>query len=434
MARTTAALEFVIRANSDELRSSISRMESDFRRDVQGMASAAEIQARRISQSLSQIEGFRDLKRQVQETETQWQAATREVARLARGIREVETPTRQMTREFEQARRAAQRLRGQFDSQRESLHRMRGSLREAGVDTAQLGRHQENLRRQMAEATREVQAQTRVARAFSTIGVRSMREVENEVQRLEAAYRELARSDRVSATDLSRAHQQMQRRVRELRGEMTGLDGTMGGMGRTIRNLVAAYAGFETIQAASGFIKDAILTLANFDDMMRQVGATFGASQEELKALTELAKEMGASTRFSATQAAEGLKAMSLAGLSASQQMSALPKVLELAAAGSVDLETAASIATTALAQFGLEADDLVDVNNILVTAFTNSATNIQDLGLAMQYAGPVAKAAGSSFKETATVLALLASVSRRCRRLSLSKRCDQPQSSWGEV
>ncbi|MBF0625845.1 MAG: phage tail tape measure protein [Magnetococcales bacterium] len=409
MASTTAALEFVIRANDDDLRASISRMEADFRRGVQGMASAANDQARRIDQALSGIQGFRNLKRQIGETETQWQAATREVARLARELRETENPTRAMAREFERAKRNAGGLKDQLEAQREALHRMRGSLREAGVDTQRLGESQERLQREMRAATREVQEQSRVARAFGTLGVRSIRDVENEVQRLERAYQELARSGQVSAADLNRAHQQMQHRVRDLRGEMNGLDRSLGGMAGTVRELVAAYAGFESIRVASGFIKDSILTYARFDDVMRQVGATSGATKQELADLTELAKRMGAATRFSASQAAEGLKAMSLAGLSASQQMQALPRVLELAAAGSVDLETAADIATAAMAQFGLQAEDLTQVNDILVTAFTNSATDIQGLGLALQYAGPVAKAAGNSFQETATVLALLA-------------------------
>lgn len=409
MGTTSGALEFIIRANDDEFRSSISRMESNFRSGVQGMARAANAQANRINRALTGIQGFRALKRQIQETESQWQGATREVARLAREMGETETPTRQMTRAFEKAKRQAASFKEELNRQKESLHRMRGSLREAGVDTTRLGESQDRLQREMADATREVQEQTRVARAFGTLGVRSFRDVENEVQRLETAYRDLARSGRVSAVDLSRAHEQMQRRVRELRREMSGLDRSMGGMGTTVRNLVVAYAGFESVHAASGFIKDSILIFAKFDDVMRQVGATSGATKEELRNLTELAKDMGASTRFSATQAAEGLKSMSLSGLSANQQMTALPKVLELAAAGSVDLETAAGIATAALSQFGLEATDLTTVNDILVTVFTNSATNIQDLGLAMQYAGPVAKAAGDTFQETATVLALLA-------------------------
>nr|CRH06021.1 Phage tail tape measure protein [Candidatus Magnetococcus massalia] len=409
MARTKAALEFIIRANDDELRSAVSRMQSDFRQGVSSMASAAQTQAQRINGALADIDAFRNLKRQIQESEDQWQAATREVARLAVQMRETETPTRAMTRAFEQAKRNAKSLKDQVDAQRESLHGLRGNLRQAGVDTTHLSESQERLQRDLRAATREVQAQSRVNRAFATIGVRSMREVEAEVQRLESAYRELSRSGRVSAADLNRAHRQMQSRVHALRGEMQGLNGTMGGMAGTVRSLVAAYAGFESIRAASGFIKDSILTYAAFDDTMRQVAATSGATKEELAQLTELAKEMGSSTRFSASQAAGGLKAMSLAGLSASQQLTALPKVLELAAAGSVDLETAAGIATASMAQFGLQADELGNVNDILVTAFTNSATNIQDLGLALQYAGPVAKAAGDSFEETATVLALLA-------------------------
>jgi TP901 family phage tail tape measure protein len=409
MSRKTPALEFKLRLDESDFKTAVNKASSDFSRGLQGMTNHAQSQSRQITQALSNIQGFRDLKKQIQETETQLQEATGEVARLAREIQASEAPTRQMSRAFEQAKKRAKSLKDQFDGQRTSLHSLRGTLREAGIDTTRLGNNQKQLQNKMAEATREAKEQSRVIKAFSTIGVRSVREVETEVQRLRSAYRDLSRSGRVSATDLNRAHKKMKSRIRELRREMSGLNSSMTSMGASIKGLVGAYAGFVSLQAASGFIKDSILTFANFDDTMRQVGATSGATKKELKSLTELAKEMGASTRFSATQAAEGLKTMSLAGLSAKQQMAALPRVLELAAAGSVDMETAAGIATTALAQFGLKATDLAAVNNVLVTAFTSSATNIQDLGLAMQYAGPVAKAAGSNFKETATVLALLA-------------------------
>jgi len=159
--------------------------------------------------------------------------------------------------------------------------------------------------------------------------------------------------------------------------------------------------------AQAGFA--ATQRFAGFDDQMRKVAAVTGATGGQFAKMTALAEKMGANTRYTSTQAAEGMQFLAMAGLNAKQTMDALPGVLSLAAAGAVDLGAAADITTNILTGYGLKVKDIGDVNDVLVKAFTSSNTSLQDLGYAFSYVGPIAKASGASFNETAAILGKLA-------------------------
>lgn len=149
-----------------------------------------------------------------------------------------------------------------------------------------------------------------------------------------------------------------------------------------------------------------VRTFAQFEQSMARVGAVSQATEVELASLEAIAKEMGETTVFSARQAAGALSFMALAGLDVKEQIGALPEVLQLAAAGQLDLANAANIVTNVMAGFGLEVADLARANDVLVTGFTSANTDLTQLGQAFKFAGPVAKAAGISFEETAAALA----------------------------
>ncbi len=149
-------------------------------------------------------------------------------------------------------------------------------------------------------------------------------------------------------------------------------------------------------------------TFGQFEQSMARVGAVAGATTQELEQLTGVAREMGETTQFSATQAAGGLIFLSQAGLSVETQIAALPEVLNLAAAAQLDMASAANIVTNVMAGFGLEVEELTNANDILVTAFTNANTDLTQLAQALKFAGPVASAAGISFEETAAALAVM--------------------------
>ncbi len=149
-----------------------------------------------------------------------------------------------------------------------------------------------------------------------------------------------------------------------------------------------------------------VKTFGTFEQTMARVQAVSNATAVEFEDLNEVAREMGQTTVFTANQSAEALAFMAMAGLSAADAIGALPSVLQLAAAGGLELANAADIITNVMAGMGLEVEELARANDVLVTAFTNTNTNLQQLGQAFKFAGPVAKAAGLTFEDTAAALA----------------------------
>ncbi len=146
----------------------------------------------------------------------------------------------------------------------------------------------------------------------------------------------------------------------------------------------------------------------SFERGMNKVAAVSGATEAEMAELTAIAKDLGATTSFSAAQAAEGLGFLAQAGFDATEAGRALPGVLQLAAAGGIELAAAADIATNVLAGYGLEVDQLARVNDVLAKASISTNTNVQQLGESFKFSGAVASSAGISFEEAGAAMALM--------------------------
>ena len=146
----------------------------------------------------------------------------------------------------------------------------------------------------------------------------------------------------------------------------------------------------------------------SFEQGMNKVAAVSGATEAEMAELTAIAKDLGATTSFSAAQAAEGLGFLAQAGFDATEAGRALPGVLQLAAAGGIQLAEAADIATNVLAGYGLEVDQLARVNDVLAKASSSANTDVLQLGQAFKFAGPVASSAGVSFETSGAAMALM--------------------------
>jgi TP901 family phage tail tape measure protein len=158
-------------------------------------------------------------------------------------------------------------------------------------------------------------------------------------------------------------------------------------------------------QVTQGPIQD----FADFEMMMARVKSrTDNITPRGFAELEAAAKQAGASTMFTATQAAEGLFELSGAGLSAEQQIAALTPTLQLAQSGQVSLAQAASLAVNTMAQYGLTVKDLPMVNDLLNQAANASTIGLSELGDTFQYVGPIAQKAGLDLKQSATFAALL--------------------------
>lgn len=153
----------------------------------------------------------------------------------------------------------------------------------------------------------------------------------------------------------------------------------------------------------------AVTTAANFEAGMSEVAAISGATGDDLKALTEKAKEMGSKTKFSASESAEAMKYMAMAGWKTADMLNGIEGIMNLAAASGEDLATTSDIVTDALTAFGLQAKDSAHFADVLAAASSNANTNVSMLGESFKYVAPVAGSLGFSVEDTSLALGLMA-------------------------
>ena len=148
---------------------------------------------------------------------------------------------------------------------------------------------------------------------------------------------------------------------------------------------------------------------SDFQTGMSEVKAISGATGGDLKRLEEKAKEMGATTKFSATESAEALKYMAMAGWDTNQMVDGLDGVMMLAAASGESIASVSDIVTDALTAFGMEAKDASSFADLLASASSNSNTNVAMLGESFKYVAPLFGAMGYSAEDAALALGLMA-------------------------
>lgn len=161
--------------------------------------------------------------------------------------------------------------------------------------------------------------------------------------------------------------------------------------------------------AVAGLGAAAVKTAADFDSSMSKVAAVSGATGDDLDALRDKAREMGAKTKFSASEAADAMNYMAMAGWKTEDMLEGIEGIMNLAAASGEDLATTSDIVTDALTAFGLSAQDSGHFADILAAASSNANTNVSMMGETFKYCAPIAGALGFSAEDTAEAIGLMA-------------------------
>lgn len=168
-------------------------------------------------------------------------------------------------------------------------------------------------------------------------------------------------------------------------------------------------AGFAIKAFASAAAALAVREIGNYTQAMSNAKAMTGASAEDMARLAVVVRDLGASTAFSATQVADAAAAFGQAGFSIDKIMGTLPAALDLAAAASVDMATAADIMAGAMASFGMNADQSTKAADILGAVATTVKTDIRGLGQALKAIGPSAQQVGWTLEDTSAILGVMA-------------------------
>lgn len=183
-------------------------------------------------------------------------------------------------------------------------------------------------------------------------------------------------------------------------GKMQDVGGKLEGVGKKMMPVTAAITGLGAV---------AVKTAADFDSSMSQVAAVSGASGDDLERLRDKAREMGAQTQFSASEAADAMNYMAMAGWKTEDMLGGVEGIMNLAAASGEDLAAVSDIVTDGLTAFGLSAQDSGRMADVMAAASSNANTNVSMLGESYKYCASTAGAMGYSLEDVTESLGLMA-------------------------
>ena len=221
---------------------------------------------------------------------------------------------------------------------------------------------------------------------------RLVREISTTESSLKNLTKEMKNFGSVSAQQIAAAGEKMQ-----------DVGGKVEGVGKKLLPVTGAVVGLGVA---------AVKTAADFDAAMSQVAAVSGASGEDLERLRKKAREMGEQTKFSASEAAEAMNYMAMAGWKTEDMLNGIEGIMSLAAASGENLGSVSDIVTDALTAFGLSAADAGHFSDVLAQASSNANTNVGMMGSTFQKVAPVAGALGYSVEDMSLAIGLMANAS----------------------
>ncbi len=208
-------------------------------------------------------------------------------------------------------------------------------------------------------------------------------------------------------------------RIKSIETEKDKVRDLMKARTKSLANFSSAKLNFlstlQTAQTITGPLVDAYDVASNFEKAMSKVGAISLGDlkgdeyKRQLELLTKTARELGEKTQFTATQSAEAMSYLGMAGWKTEQIIQGMPHLLSLAVAGGTDLARTADILSDNLTAFGLSADKSQHMADVYATIITNTNTNVEMLGETMKYCAPIASAFGASMEETAAMAGVMA-------------------------
>lgn len=288
---------------------------------------------------------------------------------------------------------------------------------------------QQNLQTQLDQCNREIEEQAKAEQQAQTPLEQlntKISEQKSQLEKLKTEYKNVALEQGTGSQEA----RELKAKIDELNGELNENEAKLKDVdsalenagdeaersangGWSVLNQVIADLASNAIQEALQKLKEfgkAVMDLGiDFSSAMSNVQAISGATGEEMGQLEQKARELGATTTYSASDVAEGFGYMAMAGWNAQQMMDGISGVLNLAASSGEDLATTSDIVTDALTAFGMGAGDAGKLADIMAAASSNANTNVSMLGESFKYVAPVAGALGFSAEDTAVALGLMA-------------------------
>ena len=301
---------------------------------------------KKVSDRAGQIESFKKSSRATKEAGTAYRNARQKLSILSKEIANTNSPTKLLQSNFRKAKRLSDQTKRSFLETARSTRQMGKALRSSGIDIKNFNKEQSKLSKNLNV---------------------------------------------------------LKRRQASLQNNQNAKDANLGKRANYRSQMVDAVA-------LGGALYSAVRPAVDFELAMAKVGAITNeaAGGEGFKSLTKQARELGRTTQYTASQTAEAMQFLGMAGLSTNQILAATPSVLNLAIAGNMDLGRTADITSNILTGFNMEAERTGEVADILAQASRSTNVNVEMLGQTMKFIAPAAAAVGGTLSETATLAGVL--------------------------
>lgn len=293
--------------------------------------------------------------------------------------------------------------RNNFKNSEKSMTSYKNRIRELDGATKQQRNNVKELRAQYQKTAQEQGANSAKAARLRTEYNKqadTLNYLEHELEQTTSSFKNFQKESQAAARVSNSSFGRLGKSFTEMGPKINKVGESMKSVGRSMSMYVTA-----PVVAGFGL---AAKTSIDFDDSMRKVKATSGATGKEFNSLRDKALEMGAKTKFSASESADALNYMALAGWDSKQMMSGISGVMDLAAASGEDLGQVSDIVTDSLTAFGMEAKDSGKFADVLAQTSSKANTDVKGLGDAFKYAAPVAGALGYSVEDTSVAIGLM--------------------------
>lgn len=369
------------------------------------------------------INTLQQMKKQIQLTNSELQLASQKVTTYGKNIQNLTEKKKVLTSQIQNVKKQMELYNQNIEKNSKKYEENKNKLTELTEKKKQLKEQIKEAEKQYGKESEEVSklkeemktlnseitdTKSKMDSNSNTITnySKKLNEAEKNLVKLEGELRKTNEEIAKQQSGFLKAGEYMQKlgtNLNTLGTKMQTVGGVTTALGDKLMMLSSVIVGLSTYAIKVGM---------DFEAGMSEVQAISGATGEDLEMLTEKAKEMGATTKFSASESAEAMKYMAMAGWKTEDMLNGLEGVMYLAAASGEELGTVSDIVTDALTAFGLQAKDSAHFSDVLAAASTNSNTNVGLMGTTFQYVAPIAGSLGFSIEQVAEQIGLLANAS----------------------
>ncbi|MDH7439727.1 phage tail tape measure protein [Pasteurella multocida] len=315
------------------------------------------------------IENFKALKKSVAVNNAELAKAQNEAQKLSAKFAQLATPTAKMRKEMQQAQARVKALKNEKTNLQRKVNETKGALDKYGISTKNLGNANAMLNEKIKSANRALTEQNRQLKLNSETQAR-----------------------------LNKARSSYDKTL-SMRDKMAG------------GSMKAGLANGAIIGAEVAMLKPALSFEAEFSRVIALTRLDKNKNAEQINALREQAKQLGATTSFTSTDVAAGQGYLAMAGFNDNQILKSMPSILNMTKAADMEMGRVSDISSDILSGFKKSADDMTNVSDVLTLTFTTSNTNLELLGDSMKYVGPIATKTGQEFETMAAMVGLLGNV-----------------------